>query len=359
MLRVRRLTSRPHLRGQTLPGSTVATRTPSMRRLIHSCECGRGGGPLSFTVHGRLAATLPGPRFPWYGTTLLAAGPSSLAVLAGPGLMLPGPLVPSANCLHKLVAFIALMSPPWKPPRFLCGGGGRAEWPRGWRAARGRWLWHAPWGTPRGGVVRRSPSGGVAGLGGRRCGVPPPAFRGRSMHRPVGGPGFRGPSSPSSCPRCACGSRSLAADFPRTALGEAPAPQGGLHQSCTCTFHCSKCKATSPLSSLSADARGHLRPTRCKHCGHAVRPNSALCQVCGSTWHTCRSRPAAMQTSATLSGVEGLHTWCFSFATDFSGMDMTSCALDSTLFGSLAATQAWASDIWGPAKDFLPHQPPS
>ena len=59
-----------------------------------------------------------------------------------------------------------------------------------------------------------------------------------------------------------------------------------------------------------------------------------------------------MQTSATVLSGAGLHTWCLSFATDFSGMDMTSCAMDHTLLGSLAVTQAWASDIWGPAKDF-------
>ena len=59
-----------------------------------------------------------------------------------------------------------------------------------------------------------------------------------------------------------------------------------------------------------------------------------------------------MQTSATVLSGADLHTWCLSFATDFSGMDMTSCAMDHTLLGNLAATQAWASDIWGPAKDF-------
>ena len=66
-----------------------------------------------------------------------------------------------------------------------------------------------------------------------------------------------------------------------------------------------------------------------------------------------------MQTSATVFSVGGLHTWCLSFATDFSGMDMTSCAMDCTLLGSLAATQAWASGIWGPATDvcLINHRP--
>ena len=135
-------------------------------------------------------------------------------------------------------------------------------------------------------------------------------------------------------------------------LWKRPAPpQDGPRPRCTYTFRCGKCDATSSLSSLSADARGHLRPTRCKACGHPARPNNASCLECNTPWQSCRSRPTAMQTTATvLSGAA--HTWCLTFATDFSGMDMTSCAMDRTLLGSIAVTQAWASDIWGPAKDF-------
>ena len=77
---------------------------------------------------------------------------------------------------------------------------------------------------------------------------------------------------------------------------------------CAYSFRCSKCGVISHLGSLSADARGHLRPTRRKHCGHAARPNNATCQACCSTWRTCRSRPAAMQTSATLVGAGELRT---------------------------------------------------
>ena len=42
-----------------------------------------------------------------------------------------------------------------------------------------------------------------------------------------------------------------------------------------------------------------------------------------------------MQTSAIAFSVGGLHTWCLSFATDFSGMDMTSFAMDRVLLGDI------------------------
>ena len=41
-----------------------------------------------------------------------------------------------------------------------------------------------------------------------------------------------------------------------------------------------------------------------------------------------------MQTLATVFSAGGLHTWCLSFATDFSGMDMTPCAMDCTLWAA-------------------------
>ena len=42
--------------------------------------------------------------------------------------------------------------------------------------------------------------------------------------------------------------------------------------------------------------------------------------------------------------------WVLPFATDFSGMDMTSFALGSVLLGDIGADQCWASDIWDQAR---------
>jgi hypothetical protein len=122
-------------------------------------------------------------------------------------------------------------------------------------------------------------------------------------------------------------------------------------KACVFSFHCGRCSEDSPLGSLSADAKGHLRPVRCKHCGHAARPNNARCLECSSGWQACRSRPAALQTSKAVQGALGAKSWCLSFATDFTGMDMTACALDSTLLGHIAVSQAWGSDIWDQARN--------
>ena len=68
-------------------------------------------------------------------------------------------------------------------------------------------------------------------------------------------------------------------------------PDGG---NCSYSYQCGRCQHTSALASISADAKGYLRPTRCKQCGHAGRPNNARCVGCDRAWQGCKSRPMAL-----------------------------------------------------------------
>ena len=105
---------------------------------------------------------------------------------------------------------------------------------------------------------------------------------------------------------------------------------------------------------LSVDPKGYLRPVRCKACGMVARPTAARCATCQTPWQACASRPAPGVGSAVRSALSDSQERALPFATDFSGMDMTSFALGGVLIGDIATTQCWASDIWAQARAFCP-----
>ena len=59
-----------------------------------------------------------------------------------------------------------------------------------------------------------------------------------------------------------------------------------------------------------------------------------------------------MTTNKSISAARAASSWSVPFATDFSGMDMTSFAMDDLLMGDLQPVQLWASDIWSHAQAF-------
>jgi hypothetical protein len=99
-------------------------------------------------------------------------------------------------------------------------------------------------------------------------------------------------------------------------------------------------------TALSTDPKGYLRPVRCKACGMAARPTAARCNTCRTTWQTCASKPTPGAGSAIRSAIRASREWVIPYATDFSGMDMTSFAMDRVLLGDIGSEQRWASDIW-------------
>ena len=227
---------RPHsIVGRRLPGGTgTADDTTRTTVRSQSRRSGWGEGPSPSTVpmgsllHPHQCAT----DTRYVGSTAMAAGPNLPAVLARLGSMppgLPAPFVtlpPQAGCTHIALDETALEPPLGRRHGSYAGAAAALSAPGAGALTVGRWLWHAPWGSPHGGDVRRSPGGGVASLGGRRCGPLPPAPRGRSGHRPVGGPSLRGPSSASLRQQCPGGTRSPGTDLPGTTLAKAPLPSG-------------------------------------------------------------------------------------------------------------------------------------
>ena len=131
--------------------------------------------------------------------------------------------------------------------------------------------------------------------------------------------------------------------------------QGRINPSdrvCAYSYQCTGCRCSNDLSALSTDPKGYLRPVRCKACGMAARPTAARCNTCRTTWQTCVSKPTPGAGSAIRSAIRASREWVIPYATDFSGMGMTSFAMDRVLLGDIGSEQRWASDIWDQARAF-------
>jgi len=103
---------------------------------------------------------------------------------------------------------------------------------------------------------------------------------------------------------------------------------------CRFSYDCTGCSSRNDLSALSVDPKGYLRPVRCKACGMAARPTMARCSTCRAPWQACVSRPAPGLSNAACYAHRVAQGWVLPFATDFSGMDMISFALDEVLLGA-------------------------
>ena len=121
---------------------------------------------------------------------------------------------------------------------------------------------------------------------------------------------------------------------------------------CRYVYSCSGCGFSNEVSALTVDPKGFLRPVRCKACSMAARPTAARCLACRTPWQACVARPLPGVGSAIRPAMEACQEWTLPFATDFSGMDMASYALDEMLLGGITANLCWASDVWGQARGF-------